>query len=99
MAMTSPGCDLLRLELHYHSEGAARLSLQWWLSTTLLQRLASSSEVTCKVVTGHGKSRQVWDRSDIQAAALETLRSLELKPWIVPQSLALDSVREILLWM
>jgi hypothetical protein len=35
----------LKVDLHNHSEGAARIVLQWWLSTTVLQHLEKNERV------------------------------------------------------
>ena len=35
----------LKVDLHDHSEGAARIVLQWWLSTTVLQHLEKNERV------------------------------------------------------
>ena len=63
----------LQVDLHDQSEGAARLTLQWWLSTTVAKRLEVRDRLDCIVVTGYGKSRQAWDRTNVQAAALDLL--------------------------
>ena len=77
----------LKVDLHYHSEGAARLTLLWWLSTTVARRLEENDRLECTVVTGQGKSRQVWDTTDVQAAALDLLKSLKLDAWVSPRAL------------
>ena len=61
----------LEVDLHDQSEGAARLTLQWWLSTTVAKHLEVSDRLDCIVVTGYGKSRQAWGTSDVRAAALD----------------------------
>eukprot|EP00435_Cladocopium_sp_Y103_P014355 s43_g3.t1 len=71
----------LKVDLHYHSEGAARLTLLWWLSNTVARRLEGNDRLECTVVTGRGRSRQTWDTTDVQAAALDLLKSLKLDVW------------------
>ena len=77
----------LKVDLHDHSEGAARLTLQWWLSTTVAKRLEVSERLECIVVTGYGKSRQAWDRTNVQAAALDLLKGLKLDAQILRENL------------
>ena len=78
----------LKVDLHEHSEGAARLTLQWWLSTTVAKRLEVSHKLDCIVVTGYGKSREAWRTSDIQAAVLDLLKGLKIDARILRESLA-----------
>ena len=47
----------------------------------------------CIVVTGYGKSRHSWRSSDVQRAALEVLKNLELEAQVLPQSLGLVKLR------
>ena len=77
----------LKLDLHDHSEGAARLALQWWLSTTVAKRLEVSDRLDCIVITGYGQSRQAWDRTNVQAAVLVLLKGLKLDAKILPENL------------
>lgn len=76
----------LRLDLHEHSEGSARLTLQWWLSTTVAKRLEVSHKLVCIVITGYGKSREAWRTSDIQATALDLLKELEIDARILREN-------------
>ena len=76
----------LKLDLHDHSEGAARLTLQWWLSTIVAKRLEVSDRLDCIVVTGYGKSRQAWSTSDVRAAALDLLKALNLDAQILREN-------------
>ena len=78
----------LFLDLHDHSEGTARLTLQWWLYTSVAKRLEVSDGLDCIVVTGYGKSRQAWSTSDVRAAALDLLKALKLDAQILPKNLA-----------
>ena len=77
----------LKVDLHDHSEGAARLTLRWWLSTTVAKRLECSDRLDCIVVSGYGKSRQAWDRTNVQAAALDLLKGLKLDAQILRENL------------
>ena len=77
----------LKVDLHGHSEGAVRLTLQWWLSTTVAKRLEVSERLECIVVTGYGKSRQAWNRTSVQAAALDLLKGLKLDAQILRENL------------
>eukprot|EP00435_Cladocopium_sp_Y103_P010207 s2926_g2.t1 len=61
----------LKVDLHEHSEGAARLTLQWWLSKRVAKKLKHG--LLCIVVTGYGKSRPAWSTSDVRAAAFDLL--------------------------
>jgi hypothetical protein len=76
------------VDLHEHSEGSARLTLQWWLSTTVAKHLQDRDRLDCIVVTGYGKSRQAWDTTDVQAAARDLLKSLKLDAHFLATSLA-----------
>ena len=76
------------VDLHEHSEGSARLTLQWWLSTTVAKHLQDRDRLDCIVVTGYGKSRQAWDTTDVQAAARDLLKSLKLDARVLATSLA-----------
>ncbi|CAL1152244.1 unnamed protein product [Cladocopium goreaui] len=76
----------LKVDLHEHSEGAARLTLQWWLSTTVAKRLEVSHKLDCIVVTGYGKSREAWRTSDIQAAVLDLLKGLKIDARILREN-------------
>eukprot|EP00438_Fugacium_kawagutii_P010387 Skav220387 [mRNA] locus=scaffold639:162903:163631:- [translate_table: standard] len=86
---TSTLRSTLKLDLHNHSEGAARLTLRWWLSSTVARAFKTSERLNCIVVTGHGKSRQAWGTSDVRAAALDLLRSFALDARILPERLDL----------
>eukprot|EP00438_Fugacium_kawagutii_P027259 Skav214352 [mRNA] locus=scaffold86:468931:470052:+ [translate_table: standard] len=74
--VSTPDC----IDLHGLSEGAARLALGWWLSTTVADHLERTGSISlqCIVVTGYGKSRRFWHESDVQQAALDLLHSLKL---------------------
>ena len=85
-----------KVDLHYLSEGAARLALHWWLSKTLARRLEVSDKLDCIVITGYGKSRKAWDTTDIKAAAIDLLSSLGLDPQILPGAFAAE-VEKLLL--
>ena len=77
----------LKVDLHDHSEGAARLTLQWWLSTAVAKRLEVSDRLNCIVVTGYGKSRQAWDRTNVQAVVLDLLKGLKLDAQVLRENL------------
>ena len=76
------------VDLHDLSEGAARLTLQWWLSNYVRRCLEINDRLRCIVVTGYGKSRKSWQTSDIRAAALELLKTSKFEAHIDPKCLA-----------
>ena len=74
------------LDLHGLSEGAARLTLQWWLVTAVIPELNIRQYLECIVITGQGRSRHFWHTSDIQQAALEVLQKLQLQATVPPEN-------------
>ena len=70
------------IDLHDLSEAASQLAVQWWLSTIVAPELGRRQRThdTFKplVVTGYGKSRQVWDTSDVQESIIQMLRGLSI---------------------
>ena len=56
--------------------------------------LVLQNQVYCIVVTGYGKSRRVWRASDVQQAALELLKNLELEAQVL-QSLGFLGILNI----
>ena len=74
------------LDLHGLSEGAAQLTLQWWLVTAVMPQLSISHYLECIIITGQGRSRHFWHTSDIQQAALEVLQKLQLQATVLPEN-------------
>ena len=69
----------LELDLHILSQGSTCLTLKWWLATTVKNMLVRKRSLTCRIVTGWGKTRKAWDTSDLRATALEVLHNLGLQ--------------------
>ena len=69
----------LQIDVHSLSEGSTCLTLKWWLATTVKNSLVRKKSLTCRIVTGWGKTRKAWDTSDVQATALEMLQNLGLQ--------------------
>ena len=69
----------LQLDVHSLSEGSTCLTLKWWLATTVKNSLVKKKSLTCRIVTGWGKTRKAWDISDLRDAALAMLKNLGLQ--------------------
>lgn len=61
----------------------------------LAECLKMAGRLDCIVVTGYGKSRQVWQTADVRAAALDLLRSLGLDAGIDSRSLNLQEAHVV----
>ena len=72
-------CEASKIDLHNLSEGTAQLVLCHWLETAVAQELEGNSSLTCTIITGYGKSRKLWDCTDVRQAALDLLIRLKLK--------------------
>ena len=88
--MKSGAFQDLIVDLHEQSEGAARLTLQWWLSMIVTKHLEVSDRLKCIVVTGYGKSRHAWQNSDLRATTLDFFETLELTAYIFSWKLVLQ---------
>ncbi|OLP85583.1 Pentatricopeptide repeat-containing protein, chloroplastic, partial [Symbiodinium microadriaticum] len=62
------------LDLHYMSAGAGWMAVRWWLLEVLPQQLSSKKHSRCIIITGWGKSRPIWVKSDVQAFVLDKLQ-------------------------
>ncbi|CAK9011821.1 Pentatricopeptide repeat-containing protein [Durusdinium trenchii] len=88
--------DASYIDLHRLSEGSACLALRHWLSTTVAKQLerpppppggrSGREQMTCIVVTGQGKSRNYWQRSDVRGAAMDLLLDLGLHCTLLPRN-------------
>eukprot|EP00434_Breviolum_minutum_P009870 symbB.v1.2.008696.t1/scaffold543.1/size336731/9 len=76
----------LEVDVHSLSEGSTCLTLKWWLATTVKNILVRKKSLTCRIVTGWGKTRKAWDISDLRAAALAMLKNLGLQAQIDPRN-------------
>eukprot|EP00434_Breviolum_minutum_P044477 symbB.v1.2.039729.t2/scaffold6752.1/size15748/1 len=74
------------LDLHILSQGSTCLTLKWWLATTVQNMLLGKRSLTCRIVTGWGKTREAWGTSDLRATALEMLNNLGLQAKIDPKN-------------
>jgi pentatricopeptide repeat protein len=86
---------LWEFDLHEHSEGAAATAAYWWIETQvmpwhfgedkspIITGYAKHGDVSLELITGHGKSRQVWRKGDlsggdVKAAVTELLLDMEV---------------------
>ena len=82
-ASTSNGGSL---DLHDMSEGTALHAVRWWLETKVPQLLHSPSRPdVLTLITGWGKSRNVWGQSDVKACVSAFLSNLQI-PWHVSRA-------------
>ncbi|CAL1127009.1 unnamed protein product [Cladocopium goreaui] len=81
------GCNATCIGVQGSKEmGRRRLDLILKLFADALQNRSLTLKVHCIVVTGYGKSRHSWRSSDVQQAALEVLKNLELEAQVLPQN-------------
>ena len=63
-------------DLHYHSEGSAVTATRLWLETEVAPwHFGDGAEDPAAVglITGYGKTRKSWGRSDVKAAVTQLL--------------------------
>ena len=72
--------DLHELDLHGLSEGAAFLAVRWWLAEVRSKQLRSSTFLPDRltIITGWGKSRRVWQDSDVKSAVLQSRETADV---------------------
>ncbi|CAE7588233.1 unnamed protein product, partial [Symbiodinium pilosum] len=61
------------LDLHDMSAGAAWTAVEWWFAEVLPTVFQQSKPRTCVIITGWGKSRELWQRSDNQSFIMAKL--------------------------
>ena len=70
-----------QLDLHDHSEGAAETAVRWWLEDPIPERLKDSDGATPKqltIVTGWGKTREVYQTTDVRARVMAVLSEMDV---------------------
>ena len=72
-------CEASKIDPHGVSAGMAQLTLCHWLDTAVAQELEGNSSLSCTIVTEYGKSRKMWDCTDVRQTALDLLMRFELK--------------------
>ena len=72
-------CKASEIDLHDLSEGMAQIAIENWLSTAVAPKLEVKGSLTCRIVTGYGKSRKAWDTTDVRQRVLDLLRKLKLQ--------------------
>jgi pentatricopeptide repeat domain-containing protein 1 len=78
--------QLWKFDLHDHSEGAAITAARWWIETEVIPwhfGEDASPDVSLELITGYGKTRQVWRKGelsggDIKVAVMELLVDMEV---------------------
>jgi pentatricopeptide repeat protein len=96
--------QLWKFDLHDHSEGAAITAARWWIETEVTPWHFgddTSPDVSLELITGYGKTREVWRKGelsggDIKAAVMELLVDMEVpidKTNRNPGRLAIDRSR------
>ena len=60
-----------QLDLYDHSCGSATLPVPWWLAEIVPETAAMGKSLTSlQIITGWGKSRELWQTSDVRASVL-----------------------------
>ena len=70
-----------QLDLHEHSEGAAETAVRWWLEDAIPEKLKEADGATPKqltIVTGWGKTREVYQTSDVRARVMAVLSEMDV---------------------
>ena len=63
------------LDVHDMSTGAGWIAVRWWLLEVLPPLLSSKQPRCCIIITGWGKSRAIWQKSDVQTGIQDNLKS------------------------
>jgi pentatricopeptide repeat protein len=69
------------IDLHEHSEGAAITAARWWIETEVRPWQFGEDarpDVSFFLITGYGKTRQVWNTGDVKAAVAKLLVDMQV---------------------
>ena len=92
-------CKASEIDVHGLSEGMAPIAIENWLSTAVAPKLEVKGSLTCRSVTGYGKSRKAWDTADVRQRVLDLLRKLKMQAPLSSKDLfKLQMTKEQTLW-